>query len=56
MINTHGVTMQNGRWAGQLITRVPVSYLKWMVQCGLDGRTVESVIRSAFKSKRYSGW
>jgi hypothetical protein len=34
MINTHGVTMQNGRWAGQLITRVPVSYLKWMVQCG----------------------
>lgn len=26
------------------------------IQTGLDGRTVESVIRSAFKSKRYSGW
>ena len=30
-INTHGYTMKNGRHAGLLITRVPISYLKWMV-------------------------
>lgn len=28
---THGYTLKNGRHAGMLITRVPVSYLKWMV-------------------------
>ena len=28
---THGWTMPNGRHKGMLITRVPVSYLKWMV-------------------------
>jgi hypothetical protein len=30
-VNTHGYTMKNGRHAGKLITRVPISYLKWMV-------------------------
>lgn len=30
-VNTHGVTMPNGKHKGELITRVPVSYLKWMV-------------------------
>lgn len=31
MIGTHGYVMANGRHKGELITRVPVSYLKWMV-------------------------
>lgn len=30
-MNTHGVTMPNGRHKGELLTRVPVQYLKWMV-------------------------
>lgn len=30
-LNTHGYTMPNGKHIGQLITRVPISYLKWMV-------------------------
>lgn len=30
-INTHGYIMPIGRHAGQPITRVPVSYLTWMV-------------------------
>ncbi len=29
--NTHGWLMPNGRHKGVVITRVPVSYLKWMV-------------------------
>lgn len=32
-MNTHGVTVNFGRHKGQLLTRVPVSYLKWMVGC-----------------------
>lgn len=31
-INTHGYQMPSGRHRGELITRVPVSYLKWMVR------------------------
>jgi len=31
---THGWTMPNGRHKGVLITRVPVNYLKWMVNAG----------------------
>lgn len=30
-INTHGVVMPYGKHKGELFTRVPVSYLKWMV-------------------------
>ena len=30
-LNTHGWTMPKGRHKGEPITRVPVSYLKWMV-------------------------
>ena len=30
-INTHNYTMSNGKHKGELITRLPVSYLKWMV-------------------------
>ncbi len=30
--STHGVTLDFGRHKGQLITRVPVGYLKWMVR------------------------
>lgn len=30
-INTHGYVMEFGRHSGELITRVPVSYLKWMI-------------------------
>ncbi len=33
-INTHGLTMKFGKHAGELITRVPVSYLKWMINIG----------------------
>jgi uncharacterized protein (DUF3820 family) len=31
-LNTHGYEMRIGRHRGELITRVPVSYLKWMVR------------------------
>lgn len=30
-IDTHGFIMPNGRHKGELITRMPISYLKWMV-------------------------
>ena len=30
-INTHGVEMPFGKHKGELLTRVPVSYLKWML-------------------------
>jgi hypothetical protein len=30
-INPHGVKMEFGKHKGELITRVPVSYLKWMI-------------------------
>lgn len=29
-LNTHGVLMPNGKHKGERLTRVPVSYLKWM--------------------------
>lgn len=31
-MNTHGVKCDFGRWKGTFYTRIPVSYLKWMVQ------------------------
>lgn len=31
-IETHGVRMPNGRHAGERITRVPQSYLRWMIR------------------------
>jgi hypothetical protein len=33
-LNTHGYMMKRGRHKDQLITRVPVNYLKWMVNVG----------------------
>ena len=30
-MDTHGLTINNGKHAGTLYTRLPVSYLKWMV-------------------------
>lgn len=33
-MNTHGLKLDFGKYDGQLYTRVPVSYLLWMVQCG----------------------
>ncbi|MFA5183584.1 MAG: hypothetical protein WC405_19935 [Syntrophales bacterium] len=30
-MNTHGVILTFGRHKGELLTRVPVSYLKWML-------------------------
>lgn len=33
-MNTHGFVMPNGRHKGDLITRVPINYLKWMVNSG----------------------
>lgn len=33
-INTHDMIMTNGRHKGERVTRVPVSYLKWMVNAG----------------------
>jgi len=32
-MNTHGMKVDFGKHTGELYTRVPVSYLKWMVQC-----------------------
>lgn len=29
-LNTHGVVMTNGKHKGELLTRVPASYLRWM--------------------------
>jgi uncharacterized protein (DUF3820 family) len=33
-INTHGLVCDFGKHSGELYTRLPVSYLKWMVQIG----------------------
>ena len=30
-LNTHGVEMTFGKHKGELLTRVPVSYLRWMI-------------------------
>jgi hypothetical protein len=30
-LNTHGYRMESGRHKGELITRVPIQYLQWMV-------------------------
>jgi hypothetical protein len=30
-INTHGVTINFGKHKGELFTRLPVSYLRWMI-------------------------
>ena len=30
-MNTHGVTIEFGKHKGELLTRTPVSYLRWMV-------------------------
>lgn len=30
-MNTHGVTLTFGKHKGELLTRVPVSYLRWMI-------------------------
>lgn len=32
-INTHGMLVDFGKYKDQLYTRIPVGYLKWMVQC-----------------------
>lgn len=32
-INTHNLICTFGRHAGELYTRIPISYLKWMIQC-----------------------
>lgn len=34
-VDTHGVKIQFGRHIGELFTRLPVSYLKWMVNDGV---------------------
>ena len=30
-MNTHGLTIEFGKHRGELFTRIPVSYLKWMI-------------------------
>lgn len=30
-ISTHGIRLEFGRHKGKLLTRVPVSYLRWMI-------------------------
>jgi hypothetical protein len=30
-LNTHGVVINYGRHKGELVTRLPVSYLRWMI-------------------------
>lgn len=32
-MNTHGIEITFGKHKGQLITRVPLNYLKWMINC-----------------------
>lgn len=36
MLNTHGVTISYGKHKGELITRLPASYLRWMVNENAD--------------------
>ncbi len=36
-VNTHGLVVPFGRHKGTLLTRVPVSYLKWMVNESPEG-------------------
>lgn len=31
VLNTHGVTLTFGRHKGELLTRVPINYIKWMI-------------------------
>lgn len=33
-MNTHGVTIDFGKHKGELFTRLPISYLKWMINSG----------------------
>lgn len=33
-MNTHGLTIEFGKHRGELFTRLPVSYLKWMINNG----------------------
>jgi len=33
-MSTHGLIVEFGKHKGELYTRIPVSYLRWMVQCG----------------------
>lgn len=36
MIDTHGLKMTFGKHVGELVTRVPVGYLRWAVSIGAD--------------------
>lgn len=47
-LNTHGYQMKVGRHAGEPITRVPVGYLKWMV----NSRHSEAAYAEAELSRR----
>ncbi len=33
-INTHGMVMDKGKHRGELYTRIPIGYLKWMINVG----------------------
>jgi len=35
-VSTHGVTIDFGKHKGELFTRLPVSYLKWMINTGTN--------------------
>lgn len=38
MLNTHGIVLDFGKHKGELLTRVPVSYIRWMAnEVGLRG-------------------
>jgi len=47
-INPHGVTMDFGKHKGELITRVPVSYLRWMI----NEKTPQSEVAKAEFERR----
>lgn len=47
-INTHGMVCDFGRHKGALYTRMPVSYLKWMVQ---SGHSREDVARAELERR-----
>lgn len=39
-INPHGKTIEFGKHKGTLFTRLPVSYLKWMINANIQGHEI----------------
>lgn len=39
-VNTHGLRIEVGKHAGEPYTRLPINYLRWMVQVGHSGAII----------------